>query len=50
MARELLDMDAAIASHCAAAEIAEPTDIEACTQLHLAILHQQLKNDQRSTL
>jgi uncharacterized protein len=50
MAGDLLDMDAVLARHCAAAEIAEPTDIEARTQLHLTILYQQLGNDQRSTL
>jgi Fe-S-cluster containining protein len=41
-ARELLDMDAAIARHCAAADVAEPTDIEARRELHLTILYQQL--------
>jgi len=43
VARDLLDMDAAIARHCAAAEVAEPRDIEARKALHLTILYQQLE-------
>jgi Fe-S-cluster containining protein len=43
IARDLLDMDGAIARHCAAAEASEPTDIEARKELHLTILHQQLE-------
>ncbi len=43
IARDLLDMDAAIARHCAVAEIAEPTGIEARRELHLTILYQQLE-------
>jgi len=42
-ARDLLDMDATIARHCAATEASEPTNIEARKELHLMILHQQLK-------
>lgn len=38
----LLDMDAAIAAHCASIGIAEPDDIEARIDLHLEILHRQL--------
>jgi Fe-S-cluster containining protein len=41
-ARDLLDMDGAIARHCAATEVAEPTDIEVRRKLHLTILYQQL--------
>lgn len=44
---ELLDMDAMIARHCAAAELAEPTDVEARRELHLAILYQQLDGERR---
>jgi len=40
---ELVDMDKAIACHCAAAGIAEPPDIEARKDLHLAILYEELK-------
>jgi uncharacterized protein len=43
VARDLLDMDAAIARHCAATKIPEPTDIEARRKLHLTILYQQLE-------
>jgi uncharacterized protein len=46
-ALELLDMDAAIARHCTEAKVAEPKDIEARRQLHLAILYQQLEADRR---
>jgi len=42
IARDLLDMDHAIARYCAATELAEPTDIEARRELHLTILYQQL--------
>ena len=49
IARDLLDMDAAIACHCTAAEIAEPTDIEARKQLHLTILYQQLGRSEKDT-
>jgi Fe-S-cluster containining protein len=45
IARDLLDMDAAIARHCAATELAEPTDIEARRKLHLTILHRQLEQN-----
>ena len=45
-ARDLLDMDGAIKRYCAAAEIVEPTDIEARKELHLAILYGQLGNRQ----
>jgi hypothetical protein len=41
-ARDLLDMDAAIARHSMVASIPEPTDIETRKELHLAILYQQL--------
>jgi Fe-S-cluster containining protein len=43
LARDLLDIDAAIARHCAAATVAEPTDIEARKELHLKILYQELE-------
>jgi Fe-S-cluster containining protein len=43
IARELLDMDGAIARYCAVAAIAEPTDIEARRLLHLTILYQELE-------
>ena len=39
---DLLDMDAAIARHAAATGLAPPTDIEARTALHLALLDDQL--------
>lgn len=39
---DLLDMDTAIAQHCAANGVGEPADIEARKDLHLAILHRQL--------
>jgi hypothetical protein len=42
-ARDLLDMDDAIARHCAATAVAEPTDIEARKDLHLKILYQELE-------
>ncbi|HVA12233.1 MAG TPA: YkgJ family cysteine cluster protein [Stellaceae bacterium] len=40
---DLVDMDAAIAAHCAAAGIDEPADIEARKALHLTILYRQLE-------
>jgi len=43
LARDLLDMDAAIARHCVAAAVEEPTDIEARKELHLKILYQELE-------
>jgi len=43
-ARDLLDMDAAIARHCAATPETEPTDIEARKELHLKILYQELES------
>jgi uncharacterized protein len=43
LARGLLDMDVAIAHYCVAAEVAEPTDIEARKDLHLTILYQELE-------
>jgi hypothetical protein len=43
-ARDLLDMDTAIARHGMAAAIPEPADIEARKELHLTILYQQLGN------
>ncbi|SRR5579875_136093 len=39
----LLDMDAAIAAHCAANGISEPNGLEARKDLHLEILHRQLE-------
>jgi uncharacterized protein len=39
----LLDLDAAIAEHCAAAATPEPTDPEARRRLHLSILHHRLE-------
>lgn len=48
IARELLDMDAAVARYCAATGIAEPTGIEARKQLHLTILYQQLESNRRN--
>lgn len=39
---DLLDMDIAIATHCATAGIGEPGDIEGRKDLHLEILHRQL--------
>jgi hypothetical protein len=42
LAADLLDMDAAIARHCAAAGIAEPCDLEDRERLHLEILYQQI--------
>jgi uncharacterized protein len=41
-ARDLLDMDHAIASHCAAAHVAEPKDIERRKELHLKILYREI--------
>jgi Fe-S-cluster containining protein len=46
-ADEVLDMDAAIARHCAAAGIAEPADSEARLALHLRILDQLLSLAQK---
>jgi uncharacterized protein len=43
LAHGLLDMDSAIARHCAAADVVEPADIEARKELHLAILYQHLE-------
>ena len=43
VARDLLDMDATIGRHCAATDVAEPTDIEARRELHLTILYRQLE-------
>jgi uncharacterized protein len=43
-AYQLVDMDAAIAEHCAARRIEEPTDLDARTDLHLAILDDRLKD------
>jgi len=39
---DLLDMDLALARHCAEHGLAEPADIEARRQLHLEILYQQI--------
>ena len=44
---DLIDMDTAIARHCAAAGAAEPDDLEARTRLHLQILHRQLDDFER---
>jgi uncharacterized protein len=44
MAHALLDVDAAIARHCTAASIPEPTGLEARKDLHLTILYQQLED------
>jgi Fe-S-cluster containining protein len=41
---DLLDMDAAIAEHCAVVGRAEPDDIENRKQLHLAILFERLSS------
>jgi uncharacterized protein len=41
--RDLLDMDGAIAKYCAAAAVAEPTDIEVRRKLHLEILYRELE-------
>jgi len=41
-AHDLLDMDVAVAGHCTANGIEEPTDIEERRQMHLTILYQQL--------
>jgi uncharacterized protein len=49
VARDLLDMDAAIARHCASTGIAAPTDIETRKELHLTILYQQLDRTERGT-
>jgi uncharacterized protein len=46
IAHTLLDMDAAIARHCASNRIVEPTDIEARKKLHLTILYQHLEQQQ----
>jgi Fe-S-cluster containining protein len=43
VARDLLDMDTAIARHCAATDVAELTDIEVRRRLHLTILYQQIE-------
>jgi Fe-S-cluster containining protein len=45
MAHDLLDMDAAVARHCAAAAISEPADMEERKRLHLIILYQQLEDN-----
>jgi len=46
---DLLDMDTAIAAHCAATGVGEPTDIEARKDLHLEILHRQLDQVEEGT-
>jgi len=46
---DLLDMDTAIAGHCATHGVAEPTDIEARKNLHLEILHRQLDQVEEAT-
>lgn len=40
---ELIDMDTALAAHCAAANIAEPTGLDERVELHLKILNDGLK-------
>jgi hypothetical protein len=42
LATDLIDMDAAIARHCAAAGTAEPQDVEDRKHLHLHILYRQI--------
>jgi Fe-S-cluster containining protein len=44
-ARDLLDIDGAIARHCAATAETEPADIEARKELHLKILYQELESN-----
>ncbi|HEX4555642.1 MAG TPA: YkgJ family cysteine cluster protein [Xanthobacteraceae bacterium] len=41
-AADLVDMDAAIAGHCAATGMAEPDDIEDRKRLHLALLYREI--------
>jgi Fe-S-cluster containining protein len=43
LAAELIDMDIAIAHHCAITGRVEPTDIEERKHLHLAILYQKIR-------
>ena len=43
LACDLLDMDNAIAVYCTATGVAEPADMEARKELHLAILYQHLE-------
>jgi len=45
VAGTLLDLDAAIASHCAKAQITEPAELEQRRLLHLRILYQTLGGD-----
>jgi hypothetical protein len=42
----LLDLDAAVAEHCAASGTREPADPEARCRLHLSILHLQLETEE----
>ncbi len=44
LAEDLLDMDAAIAAHCAATGEPEPADIEQRHEMHITILYRQLEN------
>jgi Fe-S-cluster containining protein len=46
LATDLIDMDRAIADHCAESGIEEPVDIEKRKHLHLAILYQHLTADE----
>jgi Fe-S-cluster containining protein len=43
-AYQLVDMDAAIAEHCASRHIEEPVELDARANLHLAILDSRLKD------